>query len=131
MRGYDRQWHRNDIKAELGELRLAEGRLSRVSELSDVLYTSSRAAHNGFETHVMRFFRQRPWLLGALALYMIPKYSSRWILYRAAAYPSKINEVRNPWKDIKLYEIAEKGNIDKERFVIRCRKLRRVWPLLP
>lgn len=128
-------WHRDRIREELRERRLSTTPLQRLSETSDILFSSSRAQYDGYHGRIIpRSFRC--YFLVAY-LYMLAKYTSRWAFYRAAASLCKapcrplIREVVNPQKDAKLAEVASRHNIDPTAFQNVARQLRRVWPLLP
>lgn len=128
-------WHRARLREELHERSLATTRLARVSETSDVLFTISRAAHDGFPVRKRPPFA--PFHNGLAYVYMFAKYTSRWGFYRMAALLSgapdaaTVREVVNPAKDSKLDEVAVRHGIDLAVFRRVGRRLRCVWPLLP
>ncbi|KAL3463279.1 hypothetical protein BJX64DRAFT_287533 [Aspergillus heterothallicus] len=139
-------WHRARIREELAERRHARNFLQRLSEMSDVLFSTSRARHDGFEIHPRLFvsvfacpsrFLRSTFGLGLAYAYMLTKFTLRWGFYRTAAYfagspkPFEVREVVNPRKKGKLDEVAERHQIDKERFRRICARLKWVWPLLP
>jgi len=68
-------------------------------------------------------------------LYMFPKYTGRWLFFRSAGKKAgstkPVHEVRNPKKTHKLHQIAERNNIDKDKFQVICEKQLRYWILLP
>lgn len=132
MRPHDEAWHQGDIADELRELQEARGLLHRWSELSDVAYTYTRAHWDGFRA-IKRPIKFSLFFFGLL--YMFPKYTLRWWFYRVAGRRTdphaRIHEVRNPRKEEKLRHIAEKNQIDPERFIHECKNLLRWWPLLP
>lgn len=126
----DKEWHIADIKDETLEYEEAVTFLEKWSELSDIVYTCTRAKWSG---HDLKFpFPFRIYIWGAL--YMIPKYSFRWIFYRYIVWEMgskvKITEVRNPKKIEKLEGIAKKYNLDPEIFVSYAKKTLAWWPLL-
>jgi hypothetical protein len=128
---YDKSWHENDLADELEEYYEETRLVKRWSELSDVVYTCSRARWSGYN---LKFpFSKTKFYLGAI--YMFPKYSGRWLFFRSAGkkagakYP--IHEVRNPKKSHKLHQIAERNNIDKDKFQVICEKQLHYWLLLP
>jgi hypothetical protein len=124
MSKYDEAWHRADMADELAEYYEAKGLIDTWSELSDVVYTYSRAIWTGHATITFPFSRFA-FFLGAL--YMFPKYTLRWRFFRALGHEFdkelKISEVRNPKKITKLKDIAEKYNLDPELFVQRAESL--------
>ncbi len=124
-------WHQADIADELAEYERDEGSLERWSELSDIVYTYTRARWSG-HTDMSFPLTRKHFLLGAL--YMFPKYTLRWLFFVFAGRILKskrlIREVRNPQRISKLDEIAEKYGLEKEAFHCACRKLLKSWPLL-
>ena len=128
-------WYRDRLREELREYRTATTYWQKLSEASDVFFSSSRAHYDGFPV------RRLP---GPLTLrhavvyaYMLVKFTSRWKFYRTAAFICRIphrdamREVVNPGKDEKLVEVASRHRIDPEKFKKVGRQLRQVWPLLP
>src|SRR4051794_27791116 len=85
LQQYPKSWHRNDIRAEMTEYRQLSATerscsVAAVSELSDVLFTSSRAHSAGHAVpHVSDKFSTP--VLSILTCYMIVKYSLRYALY--------------------------------------------------
>ena len=128
-------WYRSRLKEELEELRSARTPLLKLSEASDVFFSSARAIHDGHPT------RRIPRTIASSHLsvyaYMFAKYSLRWQFYRNAAFLcgvphcSSICEVVNPNKDHKLLEVAQRHGIDPVKFHNVAQYLRKVWPLLP
>lgn len=139
MLGLTRQsppsWYRDRLREELREHRLAETRWQKLSEASDVFFSSSRARYDGFP------IRKLPPLVTSrhvlVYAYMLAKFTSRWTFYRTAAFMCdaphyhSVREVVNPSKDQKLEEVASRHRIDPVTFKRVGRQLRRVWPLLP
>lgn len=127
----DREWHKQDMADELGEYNEEAKLIKKWSELSDVVYTCTRSAWSG---HVLEFPLQR-WQFALGVVYMIPKYTGRWLFFRAAGKKAGVgtvvHEVRNPQKTHKLHHIAEKYGIDRQEFQTICEKQLRYWPLLP
>lgn len=125
------QWHHDDIADELEEYHEAKGFISKWSEISDVVYTYTRARWTGFK-HITFPLSWYQYPIGLL--YMYPKYSLRWLFFRKVARSMDKNiimrEVRNPSKVHKLHVLAEKYSLEKEEFVKRCEKLSKRWPLL-
>jgi hypothetical protein len=128
-------WHRDRVREELKERRMATTRWQSLSETSDVLFSLSRARYDGFPIKSLPCMLA-PRYVFAYA-YMLAKYTSRWSFYRVAAYLSDapnrdfVREVVNPSKNPKLDEVASRHKIDPVRFKRVCRRLLRVWPLLP
>lgn len=126
MPKHDEAWHRADMEDELQEYHEARGVIDTWSELSDVVYTYTRALWSGHSTITFPFSKTY-FFLGVL--YMIPKYSLRWHFFRTLGKridPSlRITEVRNPKKIAKLYNIATQYNIDPTRFRTEAQKLMR------
>lgn len=127
----DLDWHINDIKEEIIELEEAKGLIEKWSELSDIIYTCTRANWSGYKDVKFPFSRTK-YFYGSI--YMIPKYSLRWLFFRHVAKKSgancKIREVRNPTKIEKLKHIAEKYNIDPNVFTKNAEETLKWWFLL-
>jgi len=127
-------WHRARLREELWERRTAENSLRKLSETSDVLFSISRAQHDGFPIRVRPKFASRYVLI---YVYMITKYTLRWKFYQLTArlcdVPNycEVREVVNPGKNHKLDEVAIRHNINAKEFKRVSHQLRRVWPLLP
>ena len=128
MPKYDFVWHSQDTADEIQELNEAEGLICKWSELSDVVYTCTRANWSGhknikFPYNKLKFF------IGTL--YMIPKYTLRWNFFRTLGKKFnkdlKIKEVRNPKKVKKLENIAIQYNLDPKIFIDEAEKLMRFW----
>ncbi|KAL5335762.1 hypothetical protein BJX70DRAFT_374395 [Aspergillus crustosus] len=128
-------WHRERVREELKERRIATKWSHRLSETSDVLFSFSRARHDGLPVRSLPRMVVPYYFLAYT--YMVAKYSSRWGFYRAAAYFSDapryglVREVVNPRRSAKLDEVAVRHQIDPIRFKKVCQRLLRVWPLLP
>jgi hypothetical protein len=131
MEKYDLGWHQADIIDELAEYKRAEGFMERWSELSDIVYTYTRARWSG-HTNISFPLSRGLFIWGSL--YMFPKYTLRWLFFAFAGKLLKskrlIREVRNPKKISKLDEIADKYGLEKNAFRSTCRKLLRFCPLL-
>lgn len=132
---YPRSWHRDRLREELRERRVATTALQKLSETSDVFFSISRARCDGFHIQQLpRFIASRHLPVYA---YMLVKYTSRWKFYRMVATLCKaplcgrVREVVNPRKDHKLEEVARRHQIDPAKFKRVSCQLRRVWPLLP
>jgi len=139
MLGLSRQsppsWYRDRLREELRERRIAKTPWQKLSETSDVFFSSSRARYDGFPVRkVPPFVTSRHVLVYA---YMLTKFTLRWKFYRTAAiicnapHYDSVREVVNPSKDQKLKEVAMRHQIDPVEFKRVCRQLRQVWPLLP
>jgi len=117
MPKYDEEWHKQDMADELAEYEEATRIIDTWSELSDVVYTYTRAKWSGHNT--INFPLSKT-LLSVGILYMIPKYTLRWKFFRDLGHQFdknlNISEVRNPKKIAKLKVIAEKYNFDQEKF---------------
>ncbi|HRY31151.1 MAG TPA: hypothetical protein P5328_02075 [Candidatus Paceibacterota bacterium] len=124
MRKNSLDWHKQDIQSEYEELLQAKGFVHRWSELADVVYTYTRARWSGHRELTFPFGKLK---LFWGSLYMFPKYTSRWKLFRKAGNRvkpgSNISAVRNPKKIDKLHEIARENNLDHERFKEEVKKL--------
>ncbi|MBI2627389.1 hypothetical protein HYW72_00475 [Candidatus Nomurabacteria bacterium] len=127
----DLGWHKEDISDELQEFKEARGLINKWSELSDIVYTYTRARWSGHKTieyplDKIRFF------VGLI--YMFPKYTLRWRFFRALGEKIdksiKITEVRNPKKIEKLEHIAKKYNLDPIMFKNEANKLMKKWIFL-
>ena len=128
-------WYRDRLRNELQERHTAETFCQRLSETSDVFFSISRARHDGYPVRMLpSFVASRH---AHVYAYMLVKYTLRWGFYRTAAtlcktpHAESVREVINPGKDHKLVEVASRYQIDPVEFRRLCRKLRRVWPLLP
>lgn len=128
-------WHRDRLREELQESRLAVTRWQKLSETADVLFSISRAQYDGFPMrHISCFssLRSTP-----VYMYMLAKYTSRWSFFKLAAlfcnarHWNYVHEVVNPTKKHKLDEVALRHNIDRKKFRRITQRLRQVWPLFP
>ncbi len=128
----DEDWHINDIKDETLEFYQAKGLIEKWSELSDVVYTCTRANWGGYKN--IKFQFSMPMYFYGL-IYMIPKYSLRWLFFKYVAKKSgsncKIREVRNPRKAEKLKHIAKKYNLEPNIFIQKTEETLKWWFLLP
>jgi len=129
MHKYDEAWHLHDIQDELKEYEEARGFIDRWSELSDVVYTYTRAHWTGHGDVVFPLSRFH---LFIGLLYMFPKYTLRWLFFRRIGrqFGKVIHEVRNPQKIEKLYKIAHRYDIDPEAFERECRRVMKFWAFL-
>lgn len=127
----DVAWHQADIADELAELHEATGFIHTWSELSDVVYTVSRARWSG---HTFAYPISRIQVFAGY-LYMYPKYTSRALFFRQAGRTAgskvTVQSVRNPKKVHKLNAIAAQYTIDETLFRNTCERQLRYWPLLP
>ncbi|KAL2037606.1 hypothetical protein N7G274_009719 [Stereocaulon virgatum] len=139
MLGLPRQsppsWYRDRLREELRERRLAKTPWQKLSETSDVFFSSIRAQYDGFPVRKLPpFVASRHVLVYA---YMLAKFTLRWKFYRTAAvicnapHYDLVREVVNPNKDQKIEEVASRHQIDAVEFKKVGRQLRQVWPLLP
>lgn len=131
MPKHDKSWHEQDLADELAEYYEEKRLFLKWSELSDVVYTCSRGSWSG---HKLEFpFSRTMYVVGVV--YMIPKYTGRWLFFRRAGAKvgatRKLHEVRNPKKAHKLHTIAEKYGLDAKNFQLVCEKQLRYWFLLP
>lgn len=126
-------WHGDRLREEEQELGEARTYLEKLSEASDVLFTISRAQHDGFDIRPLPSLYDRKYTLAYL--YMVGKFSSRWLFYMTASLllraPHAVREVVNPTKNEKLLQVAIRHQVDPVRFTRVCLKLLRIWPLLP
>lgn len=131
MQKYDATWHQADIADEIFEYEQAKGFWERWSEVSDVVYTYTRARWSGHSQ--MSFPLPRHYLVWG-ALYMFPKYTLRWLFFITAGWLAKskraVREVRNPEKASKLDAIAKRYQLDERSFRRICQKLLKYWILL-
>lgn len=127
----DLDWHRKDIEDELLEFKQAKKFFDKWSEISDVVYTYTRAKWSGHTD--INFPLSRSYFYVGL-LYMFPKYTLRWRFFRAVGKKIdsdlNIKEVRNPRKSEKLDVMAEKYNLDKIQFKTEVNILIKKWILL-
>lgn len=131
MPKHDRKWHEQDLADELAEYNEEVKLMKKWSELSDVVYTCTRSRWSG---HALDFpFSRWKFVLGTL--YMIPKYTGRWLFFRKAGKKAGSNkvlrEVRNPKKTHKLHTIADRYGLDQKKFQRVCEKQLKYWLLLP
>jgi hypothetical protein len=131
MPKYDEAWHRQDMADEIAEYEEATGLRDVWSELSDVAYTYTRAQWSGHISIPFPFSHTK-YFLGLM--YMFPKYTLRFWFFRKLGHKFgknvQISEVRNPKKVSKLKVIAEKYNLDPERFSAEAKKMLHFWILL-
>lgn len=131
MKKNDRSWHENDLADELAEYHEEKHLFKKWSELSDVVYSCTRGIWSGYNIDFP--FARWQYYLGTI--YMIPKYTGRWLFFRSAGKKAgssiTLREVRNPKKTHKLHTIAQNYNIDKDLFQKVCEKQLRYWLLLP
>lgn len=133
MPGFDRAWHERDLADELAEYHEETKLFKKWSELSDVVYTCTRARWTGHPLD----FPLKKWQFYLGIIYMLPKYTGRFLFYwragKKAGADKKIRCVRNPQKLYKLEEILteQKIHVDKARLLSVCKKQLRYWPLLP
>src|SRR3989344_7627894 len=127
----DFDWHKSDVSDELKEFWEANGLIDKWSELSDVVYTYTRAHWSGHKT-IKYPFGKISFFIGLL--YMFPKYTLRWKFYRVLGKKIdkniKITEVRNPKKIEKLKVIAQKYNLNPQQFTDEAKKLIKRWIFL-
>ena len=124
MPKYDLEWHKQDIVDELQELEEARGIIGHWSELSDVVYTCTRAEWSGCQGVIFPFSKTQ-FFVGSL--YMFPKYTLRWKFFKTLGKKFDKNlimhEVRNPKKIHKLETIAKNYNLDPIKFTDEAKKL--------
>lgn len=128
---FDKEWHERDVADELQELKEAYSVLNKWSEISDVVYTVTRARWSG---HQLAYpISRRQVIFGYI--YMYPKYSLRVLFFRHAGRKAgaahTVQSVRNPKKIQKLSAIAKDNGLEQCGFVDICQKQLRYWPLLP
>lgn len=130
-------WHHERLQEELEERRLAISRVEKISETADVIFTISRAHHEGFPIAVMPHDLTASWRGVLNYSYMLAKFTSRWMFYQTVAFfcgcahYTSVREVVNPAMDHKLGQVAERHEIDPAKFTNVAHKLLRVWPLPP
>ena len=139
MLGLSRQtppsWYKDRLREELREYRLAKTPCQKISEASDVFFSSIRAQYDGFPVRRLPHFTTSRHVL--VYAYMLAKFTLRWKFYRIAAIlcnaprPDLVREVVNPSKDQKLEQVASRHQIDPAKFKGVGRRLRQIWPLLP
>lgn len=96
MTKHDFSWHQQDIEDELSEYRQERKVFKKWSELSDIVYTYTRAKYSGHNLNFPLSF----WLYPIGLIYMYPKYTLRFLFYLSAGKkidPTiKIRAVGNP-----------------------------------
>ncbi len=125
-------WHEERLREERVELENAASAVERLSETSDVFFSISRARYDGYPVEELPHLASRRHVL--VYGYMLAKFTLRWAFYRTAAFlcgVPPVREVINPAKDHKIDGVAARHHIDPVPFKRVCRRLRRVWPLLP
>ena len=131
MRKHTKYWYKKDLADELAEYYQETTIIHKWSELSDVVYVFTRAKWNGYDIDFP--FNRWQFLLGLI--YMLPKYSDRFIFFKMAGRRAEakkdLHEVRNPRRIRKLDHIAKKYEIDPSKFKAICEKQLKYWPLLP
>ena len=131
MPKHDQKWHEDDLAYELAEYYEETKLIKKWSELSDVVYTCTRGRWSGQDIA----FPLSSWQFPLGIIYMIPKYSGRWLFFRSAGKKAGskefLHEVRNPKKTHKLHHIASKYGIDPKQFQEICEKQLKRWSLLP
>ena len=127
-------WYRDRLREELRERRSAKTPWQKLSETSDVFFSSSRAQYDGSAVRKIPSvvaFRHIP-----VYVYMVLKYTLRWGFYQMVAilcnapHYELVREVVNPSKDCNLDKVASRHQIDPMEFRRVGRQLRRIWPLL-
>jgi len=131
IKKHDLAWYESDLKDELSEYYNERKLIAKWSELSDVVYVCTRAK---WSSHSIIFpYSRILFCLGVM--YMIPKYTGRWLFFRVAGGKLKaqrpIREVRNPKKTHKLHLIAKENGVNVQTFQEICEKQLKYWPLLP
>ncbi|MDL2327459.1 hypothetical protein LJC64_02205 [Ruminococcaceae bacterium OttesenSCG-928-A11] len=132
MPKFDKKWHEQDFADELQEYEEANTILEKWSELSDLVYTSSRGKWSG---HNVPFPKNKfMYIIGLI--YMYPKYTSRWLFFRKAGQKigakKEVHAVRNPKKAAKLKNVATENGIKNiNEFQKICEKQLKHWILLP
>lgn len=130
MPKHDAVWHKRDMEDELKELKEANGFVHVWSELSDVVYTYTRAKWSGYR----HFKWPLKWYMYFAGIpYMFVKYTLRWLFFMIAGILTDkkiIKEVRNPRKLEKLRVIAMKNGLNSDKFEKKCQKLLKIWPLI-
>lgn len=133
MPRFDKAWHEKDMMEELAEYHEEQKLVKRWSEVSDVAYTYTRARWSGHELE----FPLAQWQLYVGYLYMLPKYTGRFLFYKQAAKKagakSVLRCVRNPKKLHKLDAIISEENVDVDltKLKAQCQKQLKYWVLLP
>ena len=131
MPKHDLEWHKQDIDDEYTEYKEAVGIIYKWSELSDVVYTYTRALWSG-HTDIKFPFNNLQFFIGTI--YMFPKYSLRWKFFNTLGKKFdknlEIKEVRNPSKIEKLHKIAEQYDLNPENFKSEAKKLMKWWVFL-
>lgn len=133
MPKFDKAWHQSDMSDELAEYHEETKLVKKWSEASDVVYTYTRSRWSG---HALDFpLGKTAFCVGLV--YMIPKYSGRFLFFRTAgrrvgATPD-IRCVRNPKKLHKLDGIIshQQIKVDQKKLKTVCQSMLKGWPLLP
>ena len=125
------KWYEQDLRDEMAEYHEEKFGILKLSELSDVVYTCSRAAWNGYSLT----FPFSPVMYALGAAYMLPKYTLRWAFFKKAGNRAgsslQLRDVRNPRKTHKLRLIANENSIDPDVFERVCKAQLKYWLLLP
>ncbi len=127
MPKYDLQWHLQDLADEVKEYEEASGFFDLWAELSDVVYTCTRAKWSGYKIA----FPYSMWKFVWGSIYMFVKYTVRWLFFRRVAKKvdpaSDVRIVRNPRKKHKLHAVAKEFGLDPDKFEKECKKMLRYW----
>ncbi|MEI6054323.1 MAG: hypothetical protein WCQ49_03075 [Candidatus Saccharibacteria bacterium] len=131
MPKHDIDWHLDDLNGELAEYQEKQNILKKWSELGDVSYAYSRGVWSG---HDIKYpFSKLHYYVGCI--YMVPKLSGRYLFFKKAGQKAgakrQLKEVRNPIKMHKLHHIAEKYDLDRDKFQKICEDQLKYWLLLP
>lgn len=133
MPKFDKKWHEDDIDDEYQEYLEETKLLKKWSELSDIVYTYTRATWSGHKVATP----VKQWQIIIGLPYMYIKYTSRYLFYRSAGRKAGANKyircVRNPKKPEKLEQILkeQKIQVDVNKLHDICRRQRRYWILIP
>ncbi|TVY36048.1 hypothetical protein LOCC1_G007975 [Lachnellula occidentalis] len=115
-------WYQDRLDEEILEVSAATSRVEVLSETSDVLFSIIRARYDGFPVQEPLMIVNVNYRRFSVYMYMLAKFTMRWLFYRTAAYLCKagncgsVCEVVNPGKGHKRRAVARRHCIDPERF---------------
>lgn len=125
-------WYYEKLSSEITELATAPNWLMRLSEESDVLYSHSRARHDGYDLRIKNI---RSFYRCHIAVYMFAKFSSRRLFYisvgKKLSPPKDMKALRNPKKVENLIGLAKKHGYNETVFCYVAQKKLKNWPFLP
>ncbi|EED17920.1 hypothetical protein TSTA_117060 [Talaromyces stipitatus ATCC 10500] len=110
--------HYDRLREEEQELCEAQTYPEKICEASDVVFSISRAQHDGSDIQPLHNFFDRKYM--PVYLYVFGKFSSRWLFHITASLlchaPHVVREVVNPTKNRKVIRSCTRHQIDPVQF---------------